>query len=258
MRWAHYAHCKDIIVTVGQKVKKGQKIATLGGTGTKAGAPSLNYAPHLHFEIWRIDPKGPGYNYYPYGLSRAQVDQIYENPEGYRTNSIPTQFHHYGYKYLDKVSGANVYHPGIDINGPGQDLGNPEYACFDGVIQWIGRNVSGWGNHFYIKQEAVAPTPPPIGDDEMPLSKISDGDFNKELDMTFFKGNGSYTGPQGRKDWLAAYGDLNRNQLRDKQWNHGARKNFMEKLEMSFKTGKMWTRADFYNEKIKPTDPVKR
>lgn len=43
IRWAHYAHCKGILVKQGDKVKEGQQIATLGKSGTTAA--------HLHFAI---------------------------------------------------------------------------------------------------------------------------------------------------------------------------------------------------------------
>lgn len=44
-----YAHMRDIDVKVGQKVTKGEKIGTVGNTGTST-------APHLHYEV-RIDGK---------------------------------------------------------------------------------------------------------------------------------------------------------------------------------------------------------
>jgi murein DD-endopeptidase MepM/ murein hydrolase activator NlpD len=48
-----YAHNDENIVRVGDQVKKGQKIATLGNTGRSSG-------PHLHFEIrYKNKPKNP-------------------------------------------------------------------------------------------------------------------------------------------------------------------------------------------------------
>lgn len=41
---ARYAHCKDLYVKVGDKVKMGQVIATVGSSGLSTG-------PHCHYEI---------------------------------------------------------------------------------------------------------------------------------------------------------------------------------------------------------------
>lgn len=64
--FAHYAHCDTILVTEGTRVKKGDKIATCGNSGTTFA--------HLHFAI-KNQPTGID------GLAKTQEDLAkWENP----------------------------------------------------------------------------------------------------------------------------------------------------------------------------------
>lgn len=52
-----YAHLHTIHVTQGQRVKKGQKIGTVGSTGLVRGKHGKERASHLHFEVMVYDKR---------------------------------------------------------------------------------------------------------------------------------------------------------------------------------------------------------
>lgn len=50
-KFAFYAHCDRVDVTVGQKVKAGTQIALSGDTGNAKGMTTVSKGGHLHFEL---------------------------------------------------------------------------------------------------------------------------------------------------------------------------------------------------------------
>lgn len=64
-----YSHLEDIVVRTGQKIEKGQPIATIGSTGG-------SIAPHLHYEVIKngvsIDP----IKFFMEGISSAQYEVL--------------------------------------------------------------------------------------------------------------------------------------------------------------------------------------
>ena len=69
-----YAHMKDISVRIGEKVTKGQKIGTIGSTGTSTG-------PHCHYEVhFQGKPVNP-IHYCMDGLDPAEYQEMVEKAE---------------------------------------------------------------------------------------------------------------------------------------------------------------------------------
>ena len=66
-----YAHMSRMNVTVGQKVKKGQKIGTVGSTGTST-------APHCHYEVFYKGQKINPIHYCMDGLSPDEYKELVE------------------------------------------------------------------------------------------------------------------------------------------------------------------------------------
>jgi len=77
--WSHWLHNKNILVSVGQEIKSGHVIATIGNSGTKSA--------HCHFEVWteklyQIQKKWwrRKFGFYPSRKSKAWVAEHYVDP----------------------------------------------------------------------------------------------------------------------------------------------------------------------------------
>ena len=64
-----YAHMSEVLVEVGQKVTKGEKIGTVGSTGTST-------APHLHYEVRINDKPVNPIDYCMDGLSPEEYKEL--------------------------------------------------------------------------------------------------------------------------------------------------------------------------------------
>ena len=64
-----YGHCKELLVKRGQKVTRGQPIATVGSTGYSKGN-------HLHYEVWDKGHKVNPAKYFFMDLSPEDYDEV--------------------------------------------------------------------------------------------------------------------------------------------------------------------------------------
>lgn len=64
-----YSHLEDIVVRTGQKIEKGQSIATIGSTGG-------SIAPHLHYEVIKNGVNLDPIKFFMEGISSAQYEVL--------------------------------------------------------------------------------------------------------------------------------------------------------------------------------------
>ena len=89
--WSQYAHLDQIMVShVGQQVRRGQQIGTMGKGARTAQYPQGRWIAHLHFEIRRT--KLPIGNWTPMVRDQAAVQANYFSPTPFINARRPWQF----------------------------------------------------------------------------------------------------------------------------------------------------------------------
>lgn len=145
-----YGHCDKLLVKLGDKIKKGQRIGTVGtGNG--------QWSAHLHFDCPKV--RLSSWTAYVFGWTLKEVKDIYANPGQYRKTVFP-EFDHFGWLWLDNATygSKKCFHPGEDLNGKGagnSDLGFPVYSACNGkvVYAYAGTGTNGgWGKLIVIEE----------------------------------------------------------------------------------------------------------
>lgn len=156
-----HGHLKDVFVKLGEEIKKGQKIGTVGtGNGQYINAAH----DHADFPLKKLAT----WTAYVFGWTKEEVMAAYADPKPFRAICAPW-FDHLGWGFLQLATyGAKkCFHPGEDWNGKGagdSDLGLPVYSAFDGLVVYCydgKENNSGWGKLLVIEETEQKPNIPP-------------------------------------------------------------------------------------------------
>jgi hypothetical protein len=163
MQYHRYGHAKEHFVKLGDKVKKGQKILSIGtGNG--------QWSAHCHYD--QPMQKLADWTGYVFGMTVDKVRAQYADP----TKDIKTvmpEYDHMGFGYLEHANYGTAskpnycYHPGVDLNGKGAgnaDLGDPIYSACDGIVVFDYDDTGldhGWGRLLVIQETTLNPVPAP-------------------------------------------------------------------------------------------------
>jgi len=88
--FTRYGHLQSVLVNQFEEVTAGQRIGTLGGSGTTEST----YSPHLHFESFKpsmaeIQRKHwRPFRYYPSGKDKTYIQEHYINPWDYMEEKL--------------------------------------------------------------------------------------------------------------------------------------------------------------------------
>lgn len=150
MRYFRLGHLNKIFVKVGDRVRVGQKIAT-NGTGNG------RWLAHCHFDGFKKKPDN--WIMYNVGWTKEETEELFIETTPYRKIVMPN-FHHYGWQWLEWT--GSVFHPGVDLNGPGAgnaDFDDPLHSPCEGIIEYVyegsGSN-GGWGRLIGIKEDKMS------------------------------------------------------------------------------------------------------
>lgn len=168
MSYFRAGHCDQIFVKVGDKVKKGDKIATVGdGNGLYKGASHI----HADFPKEKLSP----WTAYVFGMTKEKVKKLYADPKKYR----PKWYDHMGWGYLEYATygSKKCYHPGEDWNGKGagdSDKGLSIKSPFNGEVVYAYKGEStnaGWGKLLVVAEKKEEPKNEPKKKEEIKVTQ---------------------------------------------------------------------------------------
>jgi len=146
-----FAHNAKNYVHRGQRVKKGDRVGTIGTANGQ-------WYAHLHLSVSKGLTVEQIFGYVRW-WKLDKVKKYYEDPrktvDKNKLFKLPIDEGHRGWGYLQKM-GWRYYHPGIDYNGLGggnTDYGYRFYSPVNGKVVFSGDRGGKWGYCVIIEEE---------------------------------------------------------------------------------------------------------